>query len=132
MRIRCKEDDPRRDRWTSGEQLDGFEFRCRNHPGQKYFVACGGGDPDDAEVEDDDLIEVECFHFLVRFDGENTNTCADGTKGVPEWAHFFHDANDTLDVLCTQCHENADLWDVRRNCFAEERFEGELRPKEKS
>ena len=114
--VDCAPDDRERDRWNEDGTLDGFEFRCEQHPGQEIFIACGGGDPEETDPGNED-----CADFQVRKNGENTNILADGTVGVPKWAHENHDMGDTIDVLCAKCMEYADLWDLRNNELVKER-----------
>lgn len=115
--VPCADDDPARYFFNDDGAFDGFEYRCQQHPEQEHFIADGGLDP---EINDPGMDDFEHFYFLVGKDGVNSNTTADGTRGVPKWAHDNLDMGDTTDVTCGICGEVPDIWDVRNNKIARE------------
>jgi hypothetical protein len=119
--VKCEPDDPERLIWTGKrghEVLDGFVWRCEDHPDVEVFLANVSGimDPDAEEPEEGFNAgnEPDSVCFQVTKDGVNTNRFDDGTVGVPKWAHEFFDYEPS-DVHCSRCGEYARLWDVRRN-----------------
>lgn len=118
--VECAPDDPERFTWGDDGLLDGYEFRCRRHPGQEIFIAHVSGimDPDAEEPEGGFNAgnEPDPVCFQVRKNGENTNIFEDGIVGVPKWAHEFHDF-EPMDVTCARCGEYPRLFDLRRQKY---------------